>query len=86
MRAVEHSIPWPSVQLLLNELLEALNRFDCAAVRELLMQAVAEYRPMQDIQDHVWQRKQLAANVEAGKVTDLSARRARVHGQGLAAQ
>jgi FlaA1/EpsC-like NDP-sugar epimerase len=78
MRAVEHSLPWASVQLLLNELLDALSRFDCAAARELLMQAVVEYRPAQDIQDHVWQRKQMArAAAETGKVTDLAARRAR---------
>ena len=32
----------------------------------------------QDIQDHVWQRKQMArAAAETGKVTDLAARRAR---------
>ena len=84
MRVVEHSVPWPTVWALLNELLEALNKFDCAAVRELLMQAVAEYRPMHDLHDHVWQRKQLSASVEAGKVTDLAARRARVQqGSGL---
>jgi FlaA1/EpsC-like NDP-sugar epimerase len=86
MRAVEHSVPWPAVQALLAELLETVNRFDCSGVRELLMKAVAEYRPMQEIQDHVWQRKLLAADLEAGKVTDLTARRARVHGQGHVAQ
>jgi FlaA1/EpsC-like NDP-sugar epimerase len=79
MRAVEHSLPWPAVQLLLSELLDAINRFDCAAARELLMQAVIEYRPVQDIQDHVWQRKIASAAMQdaAGKVTDLAARRAR---------
>jgi FlaA1/EpsC-like NDP-sugar epimerase len=77
MRAVEHSLPWPAVQLLLNELLDALNRFDCAAARELLMRAVIEYRPVQDIQDHVWQRKHFAPVAELAKVTDLAARRAR---------
>jgi FlaA1/EpsC-like NDP-sugar epimerase len=76
MRAVEHSIPWPAVQALLNELLEALNNFDCSAVRELLKRAVAEYRPLQDIQDHVWQRKQSSANLDGGKVTALQGRRA----------
>ena len=54
---------------------------NAAAVRELLTQAVAEYRPMHDIHDHVCQRKQLSASVEAGKVTDLAARRARVQQQ-----
>jgi FlaA1/EpsC-like NDP-sugar epimerase len=78
MRAVEHSLPWPAVQFLLTELLEALNRFDCAAARDLLKQAVIEYRPVQDIQDHVWQRKlSTTALQDAGKVTDLAARRAR---------
>jgi FlaA1/EpsC-like NDP-sugar epimerase len=81
MRAVEHSLPWASVQLLLNDLLEAINRFDCAAARELLMQAVIEYRPEQVIQDHVWQRRQLAATItDSGKVTDIASRRARQGG------
>jgi UDP-N-acetylglucosamine 4,6-dehydratase len=82
MRAVEHSLPWASVQLLLSDLLEAINRFDCGAARDLLTQAVVEYRPVNDIQDHVWQRKLLTANAEPSKVTDLQARRARVQQQG----
>ena len=85
MRAVEHSLPWPSLQLLLAELLEAINRFDCAAARDLLMQAVAEYRPVQDIQDHVWQRKLLAARHDDHKVADLQARRAKAQGQSASA-
>jgi FlaA1/EpsC-like NDP-sugar epimerase len=82
MRAVEHSLPWTAVQLLLNELLEAINRFDCAAARDLLMQAVVEYRPEQVIQDHVWRRRQFAASgiPEPGKVTDIASRRARQSG------
>ena len=44
---------------------------------ELLMRAVAEYRPLQDIQDYVWQRKLLSASLDSGKVTALQGRRAR---------
>jgi FlaA1/EpsC-like NDP-sugar epimerase len=76
MRAMEHSLPWGVVQQVLEELLIALNRFDCRGARELLMQTVAEYRPAEDIQDLVWLRKQ-AAIASDGKVADLAARRAR---------
>ena len=76
MRAVEHCLPWPEVRQILDGLLDALARFDCQGARTLLMQAVAEYRPSQDIQDLVWQRK--SAAMDSGKVADLQARRARV--------
>jgi FlaA1/EpsC-like NDP-sugar epimerase len=77
MRATEHSLPWAEVQLLLEELLAALNRFECQRARELLMQAVAEYVPGNGIEDHVWVRKtELAAAKASGKVADLQARRA----------
>ncbi|MGD9842540.1 MAG: polysaccharide biosynthesis protein [Steroidobacteraceae bacterium] len=77
MRATEHHLPWAVVAELLQELLDAINRFDCIRARELLMQAVVEYRPGQDIQDLVWVRNRIA--VEPGrKVTDLKAHRARL--------
>jgi FlaA1/EpsC-like NDP-sugar epimerase len=76
MRATEHYLPWAVVAELLQELLDAVNRFDCARARELLMRAVVEYRPGQDIQDLVWVRRRAA--VEQGrKVTDLKSHRGR---------
>jgi FlaA1/EpsC-like NDP-sugar epimerase len=80
MRATEHSLPWATVQTVLDELLEALNRSDCRRVRELLGQSVAEYRPEADIQDLVWMRKVLAAAEaakEPARIADLGAHRAR---------
>ncbi len=85
MRAVEHDLPWLDVKQILDELLDALHRFDCAVARDLLMKAVDEYRPAQDIQDHVWQRKLLAARHDDHKVADLQARRAKAQGQSASA-
>ena len=77
MRATEHHLPWDTLAYLLNELLNATNRFDCVRARELLMQAVEEYRPDQPIQDLVWIRNPSATEATA-KITDLSAHRARI--------
>ena len=81
MRATEHSLPWATVQALLDELLHGLNRSDCRRIRELLTQSVAEYRPEADIQDLVWMRKAAAAAADAAKeparIADLGAHRAR---------
>jgi FlaA1/EpsC-like NDP-sugar epimerase len=77
MRATEHHLPWVVVAELLQELLDATNRFDCIRVRELLMRSVVEYRPGQDIQDLVWVRN-LIAKEQANKVTNLSAHRTRL--------
>jgi FlaA1/EpsC-like NDP-sugar epimerase len=78
MRAMEHSLPWPQVQQMLDELSGALTRFDCDRARALLMQAVAEYRPTGDIQDLVWSRKAALAHAELKNVTALQTRRARL--------
>jgi FlaA1/EpsC-like NDP-sugar epimerase len=78
MRAVEDHLPWAVVQQILGDLLEAINASDCERARELLMKAVAEYRPIGDIQDQVWQRRRVVnATYESDKVADLQARRAR---------
>lgn len=77
MRATEHHLPWPAVADLLQELLEVINRFDCTRARDLLMRAVVEYRPGQDIQDLVWVRRRVAADQQDGKVTELKSHRTR---------
>jgi FlaA1/EpsC-like NDP-sugar epimerase len=79
MRAMEHSLPWPQVQQVLDDLSLALARFDCDRARQLLMQTVAEYRPTGDIQDLVWSRKVALAHADMKNVTPLQSRRARVH-------
>lgn len=80
MRAVEPALPWARVQLLLEELGIAMRRFDCAAARGILEQAVPEYVPTQEIQDIVWARRlgeTPQTPAEAPKVADLSSRRVR---------
>ena len=76
MRAMEHSLPWPMVQQILDDLLHALDRSDCRRARDLLVQAVAEYRPEVEIQDLVWSWKASALS-DSRKVTELHAHRPR---------
>jgi FlaA1/EpsC-like NDP-sugar epimerase len=78
MRAIEHSLPWMQVQQVLDELSVALHRFDCDRARQLLLQTVAEYKPMQDLQDLVWCRKAELTHAEVKNVTALQSRRARL--------
>jgi FlaA1/EpsC-like NDP-sugar epimerase len=47
LRAVEHALPWSRIEELLEELLLALARLDCAATLAILQQAVAEYQPVE---------------------------------------
>jgi FlaA1/EpsC-like NDP-sugar epimerase len=75
MRAIEHSIPWPRMQQILNELLVALASFDCRRALALLAEAVAEYRAGHAISDYVWTRKSIAPAAEGGKVADFAAKR-----------
>ena len=77
MRAIEHSLPWMQVQQILDELSVALNRFDCDRARQLLMQTVVEYRPVQELQDLVWSRKAELAHSDVRNVTALQTRRLR---------
>ena len=79
MRATEHHLPWPMVAQMLDELLQAIDRFDCNRAREILMQSVVEYRPGGDVQDLVWLRKKALAAQEQSNVTALAAHRAK-HG------
>jgi FlaA1/EpsC-like NDP-sugar epimerase len=75
MRAMEHSIPWPRMQQLLNDLLVALASFDCRRALALLAESVAEYRTVHAISDYVWTRKSIASTAEVGKVADFAAKR-----------
>jgi FlaA1/EpsC-like NDP-sugar epimerase len=76
MRAMEHSLPWATVQQALEQMLIALNKFDCVHARDLLMQSVAEYRPVGDIQDLVWAKK-IGPVPDTSNVTTLQKRRPR---------
>lgn len=76
MRAIEHRIPWRDVRHLIDDMLEALNRNDCDRARAILMKGVVEYRPGEDLQDHVWVRKnELELAKAAGNVADFQAHR-----------
>lgn len=77
MRATEHHLPWPMVAQMLDELLQAIDRFDCQRAREILMQSVVEYRPGGEVQDLVWTRKKALAAQEQSNVTALAAHRAK---------
>jgi FlaA1/EpsC-like NDP-sugar epimerase len=77
MRAIEHHLPWPHVQQILDDLSIALNKFDCERARQLLMQTVAEYRPAQEIQDLVWMKKAASVSAELKNVTTLQTSRPR---------
>lgn len=74
MRAIEHSLPWERVSMLLEDMLTAMSRFDCARALEILKQAVVEYAPAVSVHDLVWQR-QSEFLAEQRKVTDLKLRR-----------
>jgi FlaA1/EpsC-like NDP-sugar epimerase len=87
LRAIEHSLPWERVQLILDDLLIALANFDCRRAIARLSDAVAEYEGSNDIQDYVWQRRAITALTPRtdAKVTIMPKRRATdapVRGQG----
>jgi FlaA1/EpsC-like NDP-sugar epimerase len=74
MRAMEHSLPWPRMQQILNELLVALASFDCRRSLALLSESVAEYHATHAINDYIWTRKAPGA-AEGPKVADFAAKR-----------
>jgi FlaA1/EpsC-like NDP-sugar epimerase len=74
LRAIEHSLPWERVQVLLEEILVAMSRFDCHRALQLLGEVVEEYKPAPDTHDLVWAR-QTAITADDRKVTSLKPRR-----------
>lgn len=75
MRAIEHSLPWNRMQELLDDLLIALANFDCARALARLMEAVQEYQPTGEIQDHIWCRRMAIQAPVDPKITVLHKRR-----------
>jgi FlaA1/EpsC-like NDP-sugar epimerase len=76
MRAMEHSIPWGRMQQLLESLLSALQFSDCGRALSLLREAVAEYRPAEDICDYVWTRNTVLLPATTDKkIADLASKR-----------
>ena len=81
MRAMEHSIPWSRMQQLLESLNAALQSSDCGRALVLLREAVAEYRPAEDIRDYVWTRNTvLLPATSDNKVADLASKRRHTEG------
>jgi FlaA1/EpsC-like NDP-sugar epimerase len=76
MRAMEHSIPWSRMQQILESLNTALQASDCGRALTFLREAVAEYRPAEDISDYVWTRNTaLPPAASDKKVADLASKR-----------
>jgi len=81
MRAMEHSIPWSRMQQVLEGLNSALQSSDCGRALVLLREAVAEYRPAEDIRDYVWTRNTvLLPATSDNKVADLASKRRHTEG------
>ncbi len=74
LRAIEHSLPWEKVQMQLDEILVAMNRYDCQRALQLLSDAVVEYKPAPESHDLVLAR-QAAVAPDDRKVTSLKVRR-----------
>lgn len=49
--------PWSQLQPHLDRLLRACDRFNCEAVRKLLLESVSGFQPTRDIHDLIWQRE-----------------------------
>src|SRR5437660_8134103 len=86
LRAMEHSISWDRMQEILDDLSVALESFDCRIAVILLREAVTEYRPADDIRDHVWTRRAIVPAISDGRVADLAAHRRHLEGAALALQ
>jgi len=75
MRAEEERLTSERLQLLVGELKDACTRHDSAAVHRLLIEAVKDYAPKQDLIDTVWMQgtKGLPAPQETAEVRQLAA-------------
>jgi len=80
MRAIEPALTWAEACELLNQLVTAVNRFDCRRVLALLERGVPEYQPAALIHDLVWSQAgspaEAAATQARGKVSVLAEHRA----------
>ena len=76
MRAMEHSIPWGRMQQILDALCSAIQSNECVRALSILREAVAEYRPAEDICDYVWTRSAtMLPAASDGKVADIASKR-----------
>ena len=85
MRAIEHSLPWTRMLEILEDLQNAIAQSDCRETLNLLREAVAEYRPAEDIRDYVWTRNAVPTPTEDAKIADFAAKRRQAEAVGLSA-
>jgi FlaA1/EpsC-like NDP-sugar epimerase len=77
MRALEESLPWEEIRACFDQLLEAVEKFDCERVRSLFLENISGYKPNNGVDDLLWR----ATHDNAPKVstdsvvTDLDSRR-----------
>ena len=83
MRAIEHMLPWATVQPVLTRLVEAVRLGDTSRCLQLMQGLVVEYRPNLAVHDLVWNALSVNRAVE-DKVKPLPARRAKRSGDGPA--
>ena len=77
MRAIERALAWDEVQMLLREMMDAQDHFDCKRVISVLERAVSEYQKAPNIHDLVWcQHIRKQARAESGNVAVLAEHRA----------
>lgn len=74
LRAEDDFIPWPQLERALSDIRAAGAEQDCARVRQLLLQCVSDYRPVDDVEDLVWREQRKA---RADNVTELPRQRRR---------
>jgi FlaA1/EpsC-like NDP-sugar epimerase len=81
LRAMESCLSWEELQPILRELAATIQTVDCRRARELLINAVPEYGPVEPIHDLVWMERNGVQSVPASdaKVTNLSEARARLN-------
>jgi FlaA1/EpsC-like NDP-sugar epimerase len=78
MRAIEPCASWEEVRALLDELVSAVDRFDCRQVLMLLERGVREYTRAPEIYDLIWQQRRPAgesAEASESKITVLAEHR-----------
>ncbi len=73
MRAQEKELAWETLQQHLHQLDQACRHFDCAQMRQVLLQTVAEYQPQCGIEDWLWTPDSAAqTGVDGDASTNLS--------------
>ncbi|MGH8289017.1 MAG: polysaccharide biosynthesis protein [Steroidobacteraceae bacterium] len=81
MRAIEKRLSWNRMREILESLIGAIDGLDCKRALATLQEAVAEYRPGNEIHDHVWSSRSAVPADADGKVTNLATHRRHLEGR-----